>query len=109
MHPIVIRHPATGRPALFVNRLMTDLIVGMPRAESDALLERLFQYIEQPDHVYEHAWRVGDALIWDNLATLHARTDFDPKERRALRRTAIRGVRPQAYAGAGAESVSIAS
>ena len=55
--------------------------------------------------MYEHAWRVGDALIWDNLATLHARTDFDPKERRALRRTAIRGVRPQAYAGAGAESV----
>ena len=109
VHPIVIRHPATGRPALFVNRLMTDSIVGMPRAESDALLERLFQYIEQPDNVYEHVWRVGDALIWDNLATLHARTDFDPKERRALRRTAIRGVRPQAYNAQDVTSVSMAS
>ena len=81
----------------------------MPRAESEALLEQLFEYVEQRDNVYEHVWRVGDALIWDNLATLHARTDFDPKERRALRRTAIRGIRPQAYAGAGAASVSMAS
>ena len=93
----MIRHPATGRPALFVNRLMAESIVGMPRAESEALLEQLFEHMEQRDNVYEHVWRVGDALIWDNLATLHARTDFDPKERRALRRTAIRGIRPQAY------------
>jgi taurine dioxygenase len=109
VHPVVIRHPATGRPALFVNRLMTDSIAGMPRAESDALLEQLFQYVEEPDNIYEHAWRVGDALIWDNLATLHARTDFDPKERRALRRTAIRGVRPQAYGGQDPVSIPLAS
>ena len=97
VHPIVIAHPATGRPALFVNRLMTDSIVGMSREESEPLLERLFQHLEQRDNVYEHVWQVGDVLIWDNLSTVHARTDFDPKERRALRRTAIRGVRPQAY------------
>lgn len=105
-HPMVIKHPTTGRPSLFVNRLMTSSIVGMPRAESEPLLEELFQYVERPDNVYEHVWRVGDALIWDNLATLHARTDFDPKERRALRRTAIRGIRPQAYSE---QRVSMAS
>jgi len=105
-HPMVIKHPTTGRPALFVNRLMAESIVGMPRAESEPLLEELFQYVERPDNVYEHVWRVGDALIWDNLATLHARTDFDPKERRALRRTAIRGIRPQAYSE---QRVSMAS
>jgi len=100
VHPMVIAHPATGRPALFVNRLMTDSIVGMPRDESEPLLERLFAHVEQRENVYEHVWRPGDVLIWDNLSTLHARTDFDPKERRALRRTAIRGVPLQAYAGA---------
>jgi taurine dioxygenase len=98
MHPMVIAHPATGRPALFVNRLMTDSIVGMPREESEPLLDRLFAHLEQRENIYEHEWRPGDVLIWDNLSTLHARTDFDPKERRALRRTAIRGVRPRAYA-----------
>jgi taurine dioxygenase len=98
VHPIVIAHPETGRPALFVNRLMTDSINGLPRAESDALLERLFQHLEQPQLAYEHVWRPGDVLIWDNLATVHARTDFDPAERRALRRMAIRGVRPRAFA-----------
>jgi taurine dioxygenase len=97
-HPMVIAHPVSGRPALFVNRLMTDSIVGMPRADSEPLLAQLFEHLERREHIYEHVWRVGDVLIWDNLSTVHARTDFDPKERRALRRTAIRGVRPQAYA-----------
>ena len=105
-HPMVIAHPATGRPALFVNRLMTDSIVGMPREESEPLLQQLFEHLERRENVYEHVWRVGDVLIWDNLSTVHARTDFDPKERRALRRTAIRGVRPQAYLG---DRVALAS
>jgi len=93
----VIAHPATKRPALFVNRLMTDSIVGMSREESESLLKRLFAHLEQPENIYEHVWRPGDVVIWDNLSTLHARTDFDPKERRALRRAAIRGVPLQAY------------
>jgi taurine dioxygenase len=98
VHPVVIAHPDTGRPALFVNRLMTTWINGVAREESDALLEQLFQCLEQRDIVYEHVWRPGDVLIWDNLATVHARTDFDPAERRALRRIAIRGIRPRAFA-----------
>jgi taurine dioxygenase len=105
-HPMAIKHPGTGRPALFVNRLMTDSIVGMPREESEPLLQQLFEHLERRENVYEHIWRVGDVLIWDNLSTVHARTDFDPKERRALRRTAIRGVRPQAYLG---DRVALAS
>jgi taurine dioxygenase len=96
-HPMVIAHPATSRPALFVNRLMSDSIVGMAREESEPLLAQLFQHLERRENIYEHVWRPGDVLIWDNLSTVHARTDFDPKERRALRRTAIKGVRPQAY------------
>jgi taurine dioxygenase len=106
-HPMVIAHPATGRPALFVNRLMTDSIVGMSREESEPLLSQLFDHLERRENVYEHVWRVGDVVIWDNLSTVHARTDFDPKERRALRRTAIRGVRPKAHVADG--QVALAS
>lgn len=50
-----------------------------------------------PEHVNEHVWRPRDLLLWDDRATVHARTDVDPAERRALRRMAIRGDRPVAY------------
>ncbi|HEY4859509.1 MAG TPA: TauD/TfdA family dioxygenase, partial [Xanthobacteraceae bacterium] len=93
-HPIVRTHPDTGRKALFVNRLMTDHILDVPRAESDRLLEFLFDHQEQRRFVYEHVWRPGDLILWDNRCSLHARTDFDPRERRLLRRVAILGETP---------------
>jgi taurine dioxygenase len=94
IHPAVTIHPETGRRTLLINRLMADSVVGLPRAESDALIERVCASAENPDNVYEHIWRPGDLLIWDNRATLHARTDFDPAERRVLRRMAIKGDKP---------------
>ena len=94
IHPAVVLHPEIRQPSLLVNRLMADSIVGMPPEQSDAVLEQLCQATERPEHIYEHEWQVGDLLIWDNRATLHARTDFDPAERRVLRRLALRGERP---------------
>jgi taurine dioxygenase len=94
IHPAVIVHPETGRRCLLVNRLMADSVVGVPRAESDQLIEELCQHSERPEHIYEHVWRPGDLLLWDNRCTLHARTDFASSERRVLRRMAIRGERP---------------
>lgn len=88
-HPVVRKHPAHGRKALYVNRLMTDHIVGMERGESDALLDYLFDHAEQKQFTYEHVWSPGDLLIWDNRSSLHARTDFSDKERRLMRRVAI--------------------
>ena len=93
-HPIVRTHPATKRKALYVNRLMTESIEGMPRAESDELLRYLFDHSEQPQFIYEHVWRPGDLILWDNRCTLHARTDFDASERRKLRRVAVLGDTP---------------
>jgi taurine dioxygenase len=93
-HPVVRTHPATGRKALYVNRLMTREIEGLPRDESDAILQRLFDHQEQPKFVYQHVWRPGDLLMWDNRCTLHARTDFSSGERRLLRRVTILGERP---------------
>lgn len=95
-HPVVIRHPETGKEVLYVNRLMTDHIVGMERAESDALLEELFAVLEDPANCYEHVWTPGDLVMWDNLCAPHARTWFDPAEARVLRRTSVAGVRPVA-------------
>ncbi len=93
-HPVVRTHPATGRKALYVNRLMTREIEGLPREESDAILEKLFDHQEEPRFVYGHVWRPGDILMWDNRCTLHARTDFSAGERRLLRRVTILGEKP---------------
>jgi taurine dioxygenase len=94
LHPVVRTHPATGRKALYVNRLMTLSIEGMPEKESDELLNFLFDHQEQRKFVYEHFWRVGDILMWDNRCTLHARTDFAETERRLMRRVTILGEKP---------------
>ena len=93
-HPIVRTHPETGRKALFLNRLMTDYVVGMGPAESDALLGYLFEHQEDRRFVYEHVWRTGDLMMWDNRCTLHARTDFPTTERRLLRRVIVQGDKP---------------
>jgi taurine dioxygenase len=95
-HPVVRTHPATGRKALYVNRLMTIAIEDLPQAESDELLNLLFDHQEQRRFIYEHIWRVGDLLMWDNRCTLHARTDFSSEERRLMRRITIIGEKPQA-------------
>ena len=70
---------------------MTDRIEGIPESESDDLLEMLFAHSENRDFVYEHVWRPGDLLMWDNRCSMHARTDFDPTHRRMLRRITIKG------------------
>ncbi len=93
-HPLVRTHPATGRKALYVNRLMTIAIEGLPEEESDALLNLLFAHQENPAFVYEHIWRVHDLLMWDNRCALHARTDFSDDERRLMRRVTVLGERP---------------
>jgi taurine dioxygenase len=91
--PMVCTHPETGRKALYVNRLMTWTIEGMNDAEGSALLNALFEHIEQDQFIYTHKWRVGDLVLWDNRCTLHARTDFSDKERRLLRRLVVEGDR----------------
>ena len=93
-HPVFRTHPATGRKALYVNRLMTIAIEDLPEAESDGLLDFLFTHQENPAFIYEHVWRVNDLLMWDNRCALHARTDFSNDERRLMRRVTVLGERP---------------
>ena len=91
-HPVFIRHPNTGRKTLFVDRLMTARIDGLSEAENLEVLEQLYEIGERRDFIYEHVWKHGDFVMWDNLATIHARTYFDKDERRLLRRCTVEGV-----------------
>lgn len=89
VHPIVWTHPETGAPVLFISRLFTVGIVGIEKAESDELLDTLFAHIDAHGDDYVHRWSEGDLIIWDNRILQHARNDFPPTERRALRRVPI--------------------
>ena len=96
VHPIVIRHPVTGRHALYLGRRPLSYIVGLPLEESEALLDRLWAHATQEQHAWFQKWSVGDLLMWDNRCAMHKRTAFDPSERRFMLRTQIKGVKPGA-------------
>lgn len=87
--PLAWPHPLTGEMVLVASKMFTDSIAGLPRVESDALLDELFSYLDDAAIIYEHKWEVGDYLVWDNRALQHARADFDPSEKRALLRVPI--------------------
>ncbi len=89
IHPLVRTHPDTGRKSLYLSRLMSRAVVGMDRAESDKLLEELFEHAEKPEFVYAHKWTPGDILIWDNRCLNHARNDFPAEEVRLMRRMTV--------------------
>ncbi len=84
-------HPVTGRKGMFINQGHTSHLTGMPRAESDTLLAELYAHITRPEFIYGHSWRVGDLLMWDNIAVQHKATfDYDPLPR-LMYRTTVRG------------------
>ena len=93
-HPIFRKHPETGRSALFVSELMTEEILGVSKKESQDLLNFLFGHQSKTEFVYEHQWRVGDLILWDNRCSVHARTDFPEDERRMLRRITLEDEHP---------------
>lgn len=89
--PLIRRDPATGRRALFLGRRPHSYILGMEPAESDALLDRLWEHAGNPKYAWSHQWQPGDVLMWQNLWVLHRRDAFDPAARRILHRTQIKG------------------
>jgi taurine dioxygenase len=91
VHPLICRHPESGRSVLFLGRRRNAVLLGLPAPESERLLDRLFAFATGPDFVYEHRWRVGDLLVWDNRQVLHRRDAFDPSARRIMLRAQVRG------------------
>jgi taurine dioxygenase len=91
-HPIVRRHPRTGRKSLYVVRDDCTGIVGKDETESQALIEAVADHIVSPQFIYQHRWEVGDVVVWDNCTVQHrAVQDYDLPQRRLLWRTTVKG------------------
>jgi taurine dioxygenase len=94
VHPVVRTHAETGRKALFLGRRGYGYIHGLSVEGSDAILEQLWQHMTSPRFIWEHAWRPGDVIMWDNRCLIHSRGAFDPQTRRILRRVTNKGEMP---------------
>src|SRR6266851_10026478 len=88
-HPVVIQHPVSGEPALYLGRRRNAYVMGLELAESERLLDEIWRYVETA--LYRHRWALGDLVLWDNRTTMHRRDAFDPKARRVMHRTQIKG------------------
>ncbi|NQV57926.1 MAG: TauD/TfdA family dioxygenase [Rhodospirillales bacterium] len=91
VHPVFRTHEDTGKKAVYINRLMTEGVVDMADDQSAPLLNAVFDHSEKPEFVYEHVWKAGDLLLWDNRCSMHGRTDFSTDEIRLMHRTTIQG------------------
>lgn len=90
-HPLVRVHPETGRKCLFLGRRRNSYIEGLDVEESEALLDRLWTHATQERFTFRQQWKAGDLVLWDNRCTLHRRDPFDPRSRRLMHRTQIKG------------------
>jgi len=93
-HPLVRTHPVTGRKALYLGRRRNAYIPGLPLADSEALLETLWEYATKSEFTWYQQWQAGDLILWDNRCVMHRRDAFDPATRRVMHRTQIKGDRP---------------
>ncbi len=93
-HPMVRRHPITGRKSLYISSIYNDAIEGMADGAARRLIEELTEFSAQPKYMYRHVWEPDDVLMWDNRCTVHAVTPHDPDERRVMHRTTIVGREP---------------
>jgi taurine dioxygenase len=91
VHPLIRTDHKTGRKALFLGRRPNAYVRGLDVAESDALLDALWAHATEPRFAMCHEWKVGDLLMWNNLSVLHRRDPFDPKTRRVMHRSQIKG------------------
>ena len=93
-HPVIRTHPETGKKAIYVNKIFTQHIVGLPKDESRAILDFLFQHIAKPNFQCRFKWEEHSVAFWDNRCALHhAMWDYYPEIRRGYRVT-IKGDKP---------------
>ncbi|MBC8242620.1 MAG: TauD/TfdA family dioxygenase [Alphaproteobacteria bacterium] len=95
VHPLVRTHEDTGKKSLYFNANRTDRILDVAHGESDEILDFVLAAMTQPRYRYDHEWRVGDLLIWDNRCLVHAvNMDFPVGQRRLHQRMLLQGSRP---------------
>ncbi len=93
-HPVIRTHPETGRKGIFVNSAFTRRIAGVPRGESDALLEFLFRHVAEPQFTCRFRWRQGSLAMWDNRCTQHRVVADNLTAYRRMERVTLIGDRP---------------
>ena len=93
-HPMVRRHPVSGRKSLYISSIYNDAIEGLDNEAAHRLIEELSEFAAQPKYMYRHVWEPHDVLMWDNRCTVHAVTPHDPGERRVMHRTTNMGSEP---------------
>jgi taurine dioxygenase len=93
-HPIIRKHPESGREALYLGRRNNAHVVGKTVADSDSLLNALWVHATRDRYAWTQKWRPGDVLMWDNRCTMHRRSAFDAKARRIMYRAQIKGDKP---------------
>jgi len=91
VHPVVIRHPISGKKALYVNGGFTTNFEGWTIEESQPLLNYLYQHATQPEFTYRFEWQPGSIALWDNRATWHKAVNDYHGERRLMHRITIQG------------------
>jgi taurine dioxygenase len=91
VHPLVCTHPDTARRMLYLGRRRNAYLIGLELADSEALLDELWSFVDRAEFAWEHVWRVGDLVMWDNRCTMHRRAAFDPNSRRIMHRTQVKG------------------
>jgi len=91
LHPIVIKHPLSGREGLYVNPQFTTHIDGLNRSESDAILNMLYAHCQKPEFQCRVRWQAGDITMWDNRATWHKAINDYHGFRRYMHRVTIEG------------------
>jgi taurine dioxygenase len=89
LHPLIRRHPETGREGLFSCFGYIIGIEGMDEAESTPLLLQLYQWQSREAFQYRHKWQPGMLVMWDNRSVLHAATGGYDGHDRVLHRTTI--------------------
>jgi taurine dioxygenase len=92
--PMVRTHPETGKKSLFLGRRINAYVVGLRVAESEELLDELWDHMVQDRYTWTQEWQVGDLIWWDNRCAMHRRDAFDPATRRLMHRTQLKGTRP---------------
>lgn len=93
VHPMIRTHPETNRKLIFAGGFCSG-VIGMGEKEGEEFIEELTAFSTQPEFVYVHKWRAGDLVFWDNRCAMHLASDYDPKYRRHLRRTTLKGDTP---------------
>jgi taurine dioxygenase len=91
VHPLVCRHPESGRRGLYLGRRRNAYLIGLELSQSEELLDELWHHATRPEIAWTHRWRVGDLVLWDNRCTMHRRDPFDDANRRVMHRTQIKG------------------